>query len=140
MARTCVRWRILTQPGPLNFFECDLGSNGTCSGVRKSAPSAVTKQTSNICIKPLRLLMELKHVQMLEKYCKPKTVHISSLAHAETCFMMIRGIGRRPTKTNTFHKPYLNQGQTAFHECAASLCVNLRLCISHFWQLPKRVL
>ena len=80
-----------------------------------------TSTASNICIKPLRLPMELKHVQNQENVCKSKTLHISSLAAARTCFMMIRGIERRPTKTHTFHNPYFNQGQATFHRCEATV-------------------
>ena len=64
-----------------------------------------TSTTSNICIKTLRLQMKLKHVKSWEHVCKSKTLYISSLADARTCFMTIRGIERRPTKTITFHNP-----------------------------------
>ena len=64
-----------------------------------------TSTTSNICIKPLRLPMKWRRVKSWENVCKSNTLYISSQAAARTCFMMIRGIERRQTKTITFHNP-----------------------------------
>ena len=45
-----------------------------------------TSTAPNICTKPRRLLMELKHVQTQEKVCKSKTLQMSCLAAAKIRF------------------------------------------------------
>ena len=51
-----------------------------------------TGTASNICIKPLRLPMELKQVQSESNVCRSKTLHISFLAAAKTRNAAVRFI------------------------------------------------
>ena len=49
--------------------------------------------------------------------CTSTTLHISSLAAAKTCFMMIHLTNGDKQHKYNFHIPYFKHGQTTFHRC-----------------------